>query len=52
MKQTRFGRQAWLLFVLTMWILPLSGGCVSLQREDLAAFVEDLLRNAVAAFLL
>ena len=52
MKQTRYSKRAWSLLVLTIWILPLSGGCVPLQREDLAAFVEELLRNAAAAFLL
>jgi len=52
MKRTRFSKRVWPLLVLSTWILPLSSGCVPLQRQDLTAFVEELLRNAAVAFLL
>ena len=52
MKQQQSAKKTWPLLALTIWILPLAGGCVSLERQELIAFVEGLLRNAAAAFLL
>ena len=50
---TRFARgrsAAWT--VLTVAGLALCGGCSPIQDGDIETFVSELLRNAVAAFLL
>ena len=37
--------------VLALTGLTLGGGCVPVDRGQVGAFIEDLLRNATAAFL-